>query len=287
MTDDKKYGPWVVPVTAGSQPLYQCNDTQGLSVAVLPTTDSDWVLKIRADDRDPDELIAVLLIYQFRPRNSVQFPSTISALCGTAPGLHWYAMRRYAGSAAALRDYCRGNWQALAVAVLAFLEDLHTTIGRVHCDIKPSNILVDPLRREFVVADYESLHVPDGRLTRDYCQDSCWYYLAWGAEPDRPVRSWRMDLTALGYLLADLTWPEDTNRTFYADCLAGRQGEFDPADEAAVMEEIVARRDSEMARACCPTLRAYFETLEISGPAWDVTRPPTRSLYRQLAVLFM
>lgn len=283
---DKTYGPWTIPVTAASHPLYLCNDIPGLSVTVIQTTDSDWVLKIRTDDRDPEELIAVLLIYQFRPRNSVQFPSTISALCGTAPGLNWYAMRRYAGSAASLRDYCRANWQALGLAVLTFLEDLHTTVGRIHGDIKPSNILVNPARREFAVSDYESLRTPDGRTAREYCTDSCWYYLAWGAEPDRPVRSWRMDLTALGFLLADLTWPEDTNRTFYADCLAYRCGGLDPADEAAVMEEVVDRRGAEMARACNATLLTYFETLETSGPAWGTVRAPPRSLYRQLAVLF-
>lgn len=272
---EKTYGPWVVAVEA---PLYHCIHSDSTSVSIVSTTDTDWVLKLTT----AEEVVAVLLLFEARPRNCVRFPPTLGALCGE----QWYAMQRYSGSAASCREFCRANWQALAIAVLAFLEDLHHGVGRIHGDIKPSNILVNTGRREFAVSDFETMRAPDERLTVDYNVDSRWYYLAWGAEPEYPAQSWRMDLTALGYLLADLTWPAENKRTFYEDCLAYRRGDLDPADEPDVMAEVVMRRSMEMSRACPKTLCAYFETVE-SGVGWTAVRPPPRSLYRALAGLFI
>jgi hypothetical protein len=275
------YGPWIVLTDA---PLYHCIKPETSSVSIVPTTDTNWVLKLTT----AEEVVAVLLLFEARPRNCVQFPPTLGALCGSTSvaDRQWYAMRRYSGSAASHRDFCREGWQALAVAVLAFLEDLHCGMGRVHGDIKPSNILVDTRRREFVVSDYETVSAPNDRQAIDYDVDSRWYYLAWGAEPDCPVRSWRMDLTALGYLLADLTWPAENTRTFYRDCLAYRQGGLDPRDELDVMAEVLARRDAEMARACPESLRNYFEILELNV-LWTAATAPPRTLYRALTGLFV
>jgi hypothetical protein len=104
-----------------------------------------------------------------------------------------------------------------------------------------------------------------------------------GAEPDQPARGWRGDLAALGYLLADLTWPgAEVGRTFHEQCMARRS----VGGDAEVMREIVVLRDAEMERACGVTLRTYFETLT-TGLSWDAARPPPRAFYQALAALFV
>lgn len=280
-TIEKTYGPWTV--AAGTAPLYHVIYPNGTTTTVLPTTAPEWVLKIMTADAAAAELAETLIVYSQVPRNAVAFPVSVAALCGTAePNTVWIAMRRYSGSAVTERKYCRTHWKTLALCVLRFLEDLHRTVRHVHGDLKAANILVDTERRMFVVADYGHMDVPGDKLTRRYDDDHCWYYLAMGAEPDQPARGWRGDLVALGYLLADLTWPEaEVGRTFHEQCTARRS----LGGDEVVMREIVALRDAEMARGCCVTLRTYFETLA-TGVAWDAARPPPRAFYQALAALF-
>jgi hypothetical protein len=272
------YGPWTI--APDTQPIYHSIFADRTTVTVIPTTNPAWVLKITATSVEVLELSAVLLLYSHMPRNCVEFPQKADLLCGTAPGHVWYAMRRYTGSAAIERDFSRTHWQALAHSVLLFLEDLHTITRHIHGDIKLSNILVDVERCGFVVADFGHIDVPNEKRTMDYDVDYRGYYLAQGAELDRPLKSWRMDLTALGFMLAELTWPMDVDRTFYDDCLMLRNGDI--IDE----NELITRRGLEMSWACCATLRAYFETLN-RGLSWDAASPPPHSLYRSLMSVFV
>jgi hypothetical protein len=249
----------------------------------MPTTDPAWVLKILNTPSASMELAETLIVYSQIPRNAVVFPDTLGALCGTVdPNTIWITMRRYTGSAASEREYCRAHWKSLALAVLAFLEDLHTHTRHVHADIKAANILVDTERSMFAVADYGHMDVPGDKPTRRYSPDHCWYYLAAGADPDQSPRGWRGDLTALGYLLADLIWPEEHSQTFHEQCMSRRA----LSCEDEVMRKVVELRSLEMSRACGTTLRTYFETLE-SGLVWDAVRPPPRAFYRALAALFV
>lgn len=280
-TEPKTYGPWTV--AAEATPLHHVIYANGTATSVVPTTEAGWVLKIMTAPAAIMELSETLMIYAETPRNAVEFPDTVGALCGTAtPDTVWIAMRRYTGSAATEREYCRTHWRRLAAAVLAFLEDVHVGTRHVHGDLKAGNVLVDVVRGEFVVADFGHMDLPSTKLTQAYSSDHLWYYLAMGAEPDQTPRGWRADLTALGYLLADLTWPEEVSCTFHAECMA-RRGLLGSNDTA--MHEIAGLRDVEMSRACGLTLRTYFETLA-SEVAWDAVRPPPRALYRALAVLF-
>jgi hypothetical protein len=250
------YGPWTIAENV--PPLHHVICPNGSTSSVMPTTDPGWVLKVATTKAAAIELSKVLLIYSEHPRNAVVFPAAVSALCGTvAPDTVWYAMRRYTGSAATEREYCRAHWRQLAVSVLTFLEDLHTHIRHVHGDLKAANVLVDVARAQFDVADFGHMDVPGDKTTRRYGADHRWYYLAMGAEPDQPLRGWRSDLVALGYLLADLTWPEDQSRTFHEQCMARRS----LGGDETVMQEIVALRSAEISRACGTTLRTYFETL--------------------------
>ena len=280
-TTDKTYGPWTV--AADTTPLYHVIYSDTMSTTVVPTTTEGWVLKIMNTLSAPMELSETLIVHSQVPRNAVTFPDSIGAFCGTVePNIVWIAMRRYTGTVMSEWDYCRAHWKSLALAVLAFLEDLHTHTRHVHADIKAANILVDTERSVFAVADFGHMDVPCDRITRRYNPDHCWYYLAAGADPDQSPRGWRGDLTALGYLLADLTWPEDQSRTFHEQCMARRSLGCD--DE--VMRKVVELRSLEMSRACGTTLRTYFETLE-SGLSWDAMRPPPRTFYRALAALFV
>jgi serine/threonine protein kinase len=265
--------------------VYNTIFPDGTTTTVVPTTTPGWLLKIATGREEPFELASVLLLYANPPRNCCRFPDRLDALLGTAPGLCWLAMQQYSGSAISERAFCRTNWLLLARDVLAFLEDLHVGIRHIHGDIKAGNILVNVARRQFVVADFGLLDLPGGALVGDLEADRKWYALAWGGEPEQPVRGWRQDLVALGYLLAELTWPGEMSRTFYADCLAQRASSVET--ESMVMQEILWRRDAEISHACGVTLRTYFEMLESSGPTWDALRPPPRVFYRALAALFV
>ena len=279
---DKTYGPWTVSATEA--PLYHVIYPNSTTTTVIPTTTEGWVLKIMTTDAAAAELAETLIVYSQVPRNAVALPGSVGSLCGTvAPNTVWIAMQRYSGSAATEREYCRAHWKTLALSVLGFLEDLHRRVRHVHGDLKPANILVDTERCLFAVSDFGHMDVPGDKATRRYDDDHCWYYLAMGAEPDQPARGWRGDLAALGYLLADLTWPEaDVRRTFHEQCMARRS----VGGDAEVMREIVVLRDAEMERACGVTLRTYFETLT-TGLSWDAARPPPRAFYQALAALFV
>jgi hypothetical protein len=283
MTDIKTYGPWTV--AAATKHVHHTIFPDGTTTTVVPTTTPGWLLKIVVGREEPYELAAALLLYANPPRNCIRFPDRLDALFGTAPDLCWFAMQQYTGSAISEREFCRTNWRTLARDVLVFLEDLHVGHRHVHGDIKAGNILVDTTRHQFVVADFGLLDLPGGALVGNLEADRKWYALAWGGEPEQPLRGWRQDLVALGYLLAELTWPEDVRRTFYADCLAHRASSEE--EEPLVMEEVLGRRDAEMERACGVTLRTYFETLESAGPTWDAARPPPRVFYHSLLALFV
>jgi hypothetical protein len=280
-THDKTYGPWTV--AAGTTPLYHVIYPNGTFTAVFATTTAGWVLKITSTAAAAAELAETLLVYTQVPRNAVAFPGSVGKLCGTMESnTVWIAMRRYSGSVATEREYCRARWKVLALSVLGFLEDLHRRVRHAHGDLKAANVLVDTERCLFVVSDFGHMDVPGEKVTRRYNPDHCWYYLAMGADPDQPPRGWRGDLVALGYLLADLTWPEaEVRRTFHDQCMARRTAGGDDV----VMRELVALRDAEMTRGCGMTLRAYFETLT-TGLSWDAARPPPRVFYQALAALF-
>lgn len=197
----------------------------------------------------------------------------------------WYAMRRYDGSLA-YNDYARDNWRRIAQDVLAFLTQLHRSCHLIHMDIKVTNILRQYCRPAFVVADYELCDTPNRRLTRDYGRDFRYYYLAMGAELDQPLYSWRMDLTALGYMLAEMIWNTvDNNRTTFQAAMYRRRDNTVTEGDTATDEELVTLRKCEMAVAH-PTILAYLRHLE-EGLTWSSEFPPPETFYRELLAFFL
>jgi hypothetical protein len=151
-------------------------------------------------------------------------------------------------------------------------------------DIKCPNILTDVTRRRYVVGDYDLAGParPD-KTARDYSTDMYWYYAAMGAEPNEPLYSWRMDLTALGYMLSAITWnrDEDADWKFYSECLKRREGKrsLEISDD-----ELIVLRESEMSRVHV-TMRTYFNMVA-ARVGWADSEPPPRRFYEELISLF-
>lgn len=275
----EKYGPWTVT----EEVLYEKED-----VRVIGTTDNHYVIKLRKiSDIAHDELGALMMIRRHSIAGAVHTPTSAERFCGMTSTHVWFAMRRYAGPIA-YDDMSRHNWRRIAQDVLRFLSYLHRSCHLIHMDIKVTNILAHRSRTEFVVSDYELCDTPKRRLTHTYKPDYRYYYLAMGAELDQPLVSWRMDLTALGYILAELTWNTvDNKRTTFQQRMydirnaVSAGAHDDPSGDA----DLVALREAEMA-AAHPSVLAYLRLIKERLP-WDMECPPPESLYRELLNFFL
>lgn len=275
----EKYGPWM----ATEEVLYEKGD-----VRVIGTTDNNYVIKLRKiSDMAHDELGALMMIRRHSIARAIHTPSSAERFCGMTSTHIWFAMHRYAGPIA-YDDVTRQNWRRVGQDVITFLSYLHRTCHLVHMDIKVTNILAYRSRTSFVVSDYELCDTPNRRLTHTYKPDYRYYYLAMGAELDQPLVSWRMDLTALGYILAELTWNTvDNKRTTFQAAI------YDLRDKAAAGEhddpsgdaDLVALREAEMA-AAHPSVLAYLRLIK-ERLSWDMEAPPPESFYRELMAFFL
>jgi hypothetical protein len=253
----ERIGPWTIQRT-----LYMSSDSR-----IVLTTDN-WILKV--SDFLSGELIVLNRIKYWGIRRAVETPNDT-----TAEGVGWYAMRRY-DDHLTCNNYCRTHWRTFAVNILEFLEDLHN-IGYIHMDIKKGNILIDYQTNTCVVADYEHTVPPKQKKTDDYPADAKWYYIAMGAEMDKPLFSWRMDLAALAFVISDLSAPVCRpkvfeHRQFESECYNRR------SKEGMSLEEILALRDADIA-AAHPDVQEYWRRLnEVS---WYAPEPP-RKFYKEM-----
>jgi hypothetical protein len=262
------YSPWSITTT-----LYNKRGTK-----IYETTDSRWVLKVIGDETQSlYELQILLRIIADPPRHSIKLPPSLYGLYGRIPTAGWYAMKRYNGCVE-VNDFCKTQWQTLAIHVLQFLQDFHHGHGLLHMDIKKANILVDTDKTEFIVADYEHAEPPDPKHTADYDENHQWYYLAMGAEIDEPLYSWRFDLVALGYVLVSLTI-EPAAWTFEQECWDRRAGK-----SGLLYDELVALRTQELSGANS-MLCKYLE--RVATVSWAAKEPPSRQFYKSLEALFL
>jgi hypothetical protein len=255
------------------------------SVAIYNTTDPAWLVKvIRGKERAYDELHAVLELESRKIPHRVEVPSEPERFFGTAAdGITWYAIRRYDG-ALMVNSYAKSHWRTVAINVLTFLQYFHTRCRKVHMDIKCPNILCDATRNRFVVGDYDLAGpVRPEKVARAYGPDVFWYYVAMGADPDQPLYSWRMDLTALGYMLASITWNHGENNdwTFYREALRRREGKGTLEISDA---ELIALREAEMSRVHT-TMRSYLNL--VGTLSWSAADPPSRDFYGELIRFFL
>jgi hypothetical protein len=128
-----------------------------------------------------------------------------------------------------------------------------------------------------VVADYEHAVVPTQKRTDDYPADAAWYYIAMGAEVDKPLFSWRMDLAALAFVISDLSAPVCRpnvfeHRTFELECYNRR------SKDGLSLEDILTLRAADIA-AAHPDVQEYWRRLD--EVSWYAPEPP-RKFYKEM-----
>jgi serine/threonine protein kinase len=241
----------------------------------------DWVLKI-VRHTDPDgtnNTQELLLLNQMRNdpiRHAIKTPRHLGDAWGLTGTEFWYAMERCSGH---IGHQHRALWKEVARAGIEFLSDLHRKHGLLHMDIKRQNILVT-YDNKFVVADYELVTRPKTGATCERSQYDRWYYIRYGAEWNQPLACWRMDLTMLGYLLAELLW-EGREWQFQRECT--RHMEED--EDALYYKDALALRSEEIAKAD-PTVLSYLAIVaELPWNPWSA--PPPVAFYERLLTLFV
>jgi len=244
--------------------IYNKND------AVIYDVSGGYVMKVIQDPKS-FEMVVVRRVREARPRSCVALPEEENGV-----GPNWYIMRHYDGTID-VDPFCQSQWRNIGIQVLQFLQDFHHRVGMAHMDIKRGNILVDRSAGTFHVCDFGNASAPsaDKRVLGGFCDNSKWYYLAMGGELDQPMVSWRMDLVALGYVLATLqpSW----SWRFENECWEKRAGRGILSIES-VLE---VRRVSIM---LCTELRPYFTRLTLLP--WTSVEPPAPEFYEELAALF-
>jgi hypothetical protein len=255
------------------------------NVTIYMTDDPEWLVKVHEDmDRARDELHVLLEIQSKKIPYRLEMHSEHSRSFGTAPGFTWYAMRCY-GRTLHIDTYAQSRWRMVAVNVLTFLQYFHIKCRKVHMDIKCTNILCDTMRGRFIVGDYDLAGpIRPDKKARAYGDDMFWYYVAMGADPVQPLYSWRMDLTAVGYMLAAITWNREDNKdwTFYHEALRRRDGKGTML--AVSDDDLLIMRETEMERIN-PTVRTYLNLVDTLS--WSVSEPPPRDFYDKLIRFFM
>jgi hypothetical protein len=242
-----------------------------------------WVLKVcRLKESDGSENIQELpLLVHMRSspiRNSIRQPDEIRDAWGFTEDEFWYAMRRCEGHIDPSRHLTR--WREVARCVLEFLCDLHRNHGLLHMDIKKENVL--DTGASFVVSDYELVTRPRSAATCELSTYDRWYYMRYGAEWKEPVRCWRMDLTMVGYLLAEITWDSANNNewSFRRECNAHMEED----EDAVYYEDVIKLRASEMSRVHPDVLRYFAAIEEVPWTPW--ISPPSAAFYDRLMKIF-
>lgn len=273
------YIPWSI-----RQTLFRHRGTN-----IFQTQNPHWVLKdVEDTDRSIAELGVVLLLWRIPVRHSVELPRDIYRLYGRSPVSGWYALRHYDGHINTHSTFCQTHWRTIARHCIQFLQDFHRGLGLVHLDIKKQNILCDVSTATFVVADYEHADKPDLIPTRDYDQCHVWYYLALGAEYDSPLKSWRTDFMALGYVLASITATILGNPWTFDKEFWRCKDENTPVVVGTLpdtdLNRLVRLRECEI-NGAHPIVLEYLRRISTSV-SWSQERPPPQAFYGELEELF-
>lgn len=259
------YGPWII----------KCQIFHREGAYIYETSDPRWALKVTEGRYGILELANLLRIStESPPPNMIETHPIPYHMYGRNHRFGWYALRMYDGHVEISDD-----WRKLGRACLAFLRGLHHDHRLVHMDLKLENVLIDRARDKYVVADYELMTPTDTKQLQEHDTDRIWYYLMMGGELDAPLHSYRLDLAALGHVMARMSWPTDIRPTFRSVCMKHREsGNVDPAD----LTDAVALRDREMLGAH-PVVQKYMEL--VSHVQWSGTAPPSMTVYDALDAL--
>jgi len=236
----------------------------------------DWLMKVYYTDISANlEINFIQLTVEEPCRNQVQIYSDPSCRFAIHDSCcYWYIMRKYTAPSLKQLDT---NWQQVGLHILQFLEDVHRKYRRVHMDIKSTNILYESERNRYIVSDYGLCESPRTILTREVNTDFRYYYYRFGAVPDQPFVSYRMDLTMLAYLLLDLTWPSAEAPGFDAAFIRRRNN---PRERTPPESAMFAMRDAAIAKAS-PVVRSLLAAIDRAVP-WVTDEPPSASFYEEL-----
>jgi len=262
----KKIHPWKYHLL-----IYNNNGTEIWTLRNNP----DWLMKIHYGDTDQEHRF-LQLTAEHPCRNQVQiYTDPVDRFGKISADRYWYVMRKYEIPPL---NHMKNDWRRLGKHILEFLEDLHRRYRQVHMDIKTTNILYDQEKNGFIVSDYGLTESPcPYRTTNTTFANHRYYYYRFGAVPDEPFLSYRMDLTMMAYMLLDLTWAYPDAPAFEEAFILRREN---PNMLIPTEAEIFAMRDSAVAKAS-PVVQELLRTIAASVP-WDTEIPPPTSFYAKL-----
>ena len=261
-------GPWTLGERLGVDYSVHC---------VKGEHESAYLVKCDVGDAEIS-IVARLHASSYTIANAIELPRSAN----DTYGYKWYAMRRYRCD---LREAPEIPFEKAATATLAFLRDFHTRLYLVHGDIKAANLFVGP-ENSIAVGDFGLSDNPSMRPLREDDLDMQWYYLARGGDLDQPVRSWRMDLIMLGFLLLQRVWLRPGSGLPCTHLV--EMGKHRAARRRVQDTDWLALRDQEVAAALAavsPRIRVYFERVA-SFVGWGDRAPPPRIFYEELIAMF-
>ena len=237
----------------------------------------NWLMKVK--NVVSEKLVEVNIVKEIctKPiRNRVEVP--LSTFYGIWDSKEWYVMRHY--SHVCKKKYELANMNALARACLMFACDLHHETKYAYVDWRLDNVFKDD-EGNYFIGDYEFCEIPnkyDDTFLSQYGieKDMKFYFLQRGAELDKPLVRYRLDLEAIGYMLMSLLWMDEPYWYIYCDVSRKK------AAETLKDEDLVQQRDKY--KDSIEVLRPYFQ--KIKECSWDDDEPNSREWYESLLKLF-
>jgi serine/threonine protein kinase len=189
----------------GTTYLYNIEpNTDDPSIDFSELNGEEWIMKVKYNVIENDTEIDTIERYEINTcKYAVKMPKNRYLRRGRLHNGYWLIMKKYDGSGIDDINYIKKNIKKFGIDILNFLEWLHCAKGKIHGDIKLGNILIDYKQNNFILADYELIDQTWNELCFEDLPNG-YYYYSLGCGYNKPYKSFRMDLEALGYILYQL-----------------------------------------------------------------------------------
>lgn len=247
------------------------------TVSLTEGGEDTWLMKLKnVHSEKYVEINIIKEIYTKHIRNRIEFPP--SSIFGTWNNKEWYVMRHYPHVCKKKDEYV--TIHALARACLSFACDLHRETKHAYLDWRLDNIFKDS-QGNYFIGDYEFCEIPnkyDDTFLFEYGldRDMKYYFLQRGAELDKPLVRYRLDLEAIGYMLMSILWIDEPYWYMYCDKARNK------SPDSLTDKELIRIRD--MYKDSIEVLQPYFQ--KIKECSWDDDEPNSREWYESLLKLF-